>query len=251
VKTILVPYHHADPLAVLAQAYHADDAAVVSKGPPGPMLTRLYDQVATFVAMSMEPAVVVSGDCTTSLATVAGLQRRGLRPGVIWIDAHADFHTAKTTRTGYLGGMALAMLTGEAGARLREEIGLAPVPQNACALVGVREIDPGEREAIEGSAIRRLSLAELGKARLPAGPWYVHVDVDVLDPEGLPPLRFPVPGGPSVDLLADALGALAGRGTIAAFGLGCTFTAQGLAQPDSLAKIRPLIGAAMGIAPTA
>lgn len=250
-KTILVPYHHAEPLPVLAQAYHADDAAVVSKGPPAPMLTRLYDQVATFLAASTEPSVVLSGDCTTALATVAGLQRRGLRPGVIWIDAHADFHTAKTTRTGYLGGMALAILTGAAGARLREEIGLKAVPQDACALVGVRQIDPGEREAIERSAIRRLSFDELGRAQLPAGPWYVHVDVDVLDPQGLPPLRFPVPGGPSVERLAEALRVLAGRGRIAAFGLGCTFTPQGLAQPDPLAKIRPLIEAAMGIAPAA
>lgn len=250
-KTILVPYHHAEPLPVLAQAYHADEAAVVSKGPAGAMLVRLYDQVSTLVAAQPEPVVVISGDCTTSLATVAGLQRRGLRPGIVWIDAHADFHTPKTTRSGDLSGMALALLTGRAGIRLGEEIGLAPVPEEACALAGVREIDPGEREAIEGSAIRRLSLGELAEAPLPAGPWYVHLDVDVLDPEGLPPLRFPVAGGPSVEILAGALRALAARGTIAAFGLGCTFTPQGLAHPDPLAKIRPLIDAALGTAPSA
>ena len=244
-KTILVPYHHAEPLPVLAQAYHADEAVVVSKGPPGAMLARLYARVATLVASQVEPVAVVSGDCTASLATVAGLQHRGIEPGIVWIDAHPDFHTPKTTRSGDLSGMALAILTGRTGMRLRDEIGLGTVPEDACALAGVREIDPGEREAIEHAAIRRLTLTELADAALPAAPWYVQLDVDVLDPDGLPPLRSPVPGGPSVEVLADALRALALRGTIAAFGLGCTFTPKGLAQPDALATIRPLIDAAM------
>lgn len=245
VKTILVPYHHAEPLPVLAQAYHADDAAVVSKGPPGPMLAQLYDKVAAMVAAATEPVVVVSGDCTTSVATVTGLQRRGLRPGIVWIDAHGAFHTAKTTRTGYLGGMALAILTGEAGGALREELGLSPVPPEACVLVGAREIDPGEREALEHAPIRRLSLDELDRAPLPAGPWYVHLDVDVLDPAAVPPLRFPVAAGPSAETVATALRALARRGEIAALGVGCTFTPQALAEPDPLANVRPLIAAAM------
>jgi arginase len=135
--------------------------------------------------------------------------------------------------------------------RFRDEIGLTAVPEDVCVLAGVREMDPGEREAIEHSTIRCLTLAELAQAPLPAAPWYVHVDVDVLDPDGLPPLRFPVAGGPSVDVLAETLRALAARGTIAAFGLGCTFTPQGLAQPDPLATIRPLIDAAMGTARSA
>jgi len=251
VRRILVPYHHADALPKLADAFVSDDAAVVSKGPAGAMVARLYDQVAARVAASDEPVVVASGDCTTALATVAGLQRRGLSPGVIWIDAHGDFHTPRTTRSGYLGGMALAMLVGRAGASLAHAMGLRAVAEDACALVGVRDIDPGEREQLDASAVRRIDdVTALAGAPLPPPPWYVHLDVDVIDPAELPPLRFPVPGGPSADTVADALRALASRGTIAALGLACTFTAKAFDERDPLARIRPLVDAALDPAGT-
>ncbi|MEA2718829.1 MAG: arginase [Candidatus Eremiobacteraeota bacterium] len=231
----------------MAQAFASDDAAVVSKGPAGAMLARLYDQVAARVAASDEPAVIASGDCTTALATITGLQRRGLSPGVIWLDAHADFHTPRTTRSGYFGGMALAMLTGRAGASLANTIGLRAVAEEACVLAGARDVEPAECELLESSAVRRLDTVEmLTGAALPPSPWYVHLDIDVIDPAELPPLRFPAPGGPSANTVANALRALASRGTIAALGLACTFAAKTFDEPDPLERIRPLIAAALG-----
>lgn len=242
-RRILVPYHHAEPLPKLAEAFAADDAVVVSKGPAGPMIERLYGQVAARIAASDEPAVVASGDCTTALAIVAGLQRRGLAPGVIWLDAHGDFNTPHTTRSGYLGGMALAILTGRAGTSLREAIGLAALADEACALAGARDLDPAERELLAASGVRRIDdVRDLAKAPLPAPPWYVHLDVDVIDPDESAPLRFPAPGGPSVTVVAGALRALAARGPIAALGLACTFLPTALTD-DPLAPIRPLLDA--------
>lgn len=240
-RRILVPYHHAEPLPKLAEAFAADDAVVVSKGPAGAMVERLYDQVAARIAASDEPAVVASGDCTTALAIVAGLQRRGLAPGVIWLDAHGDFNTPHTTRSGYLGGMALAILTGRAGASLREAIGLKALADEACALAGARDLDPAERELLAASGVRRIDdVRDLAKAPLPAPPWYVHLDVDVIDPDELAPLRFPAPGGPSAAVVAGALRALAARGPIAALGLACTFLPTALTD-DPLAPIRPIL----------
>lgn len=246
VRRILVPYHHAEPLPALGDAFAADDAVVVSKGPPGMMLARLYAQVARRVAAADGPVVVASGDCTTALGTVAGLQARGLSPGAIWLDAHADFHTPRTTISGYFGGMALAMLTGRAGASLASAAGLRPLADESCALVGARDLDPAEIAALAASRVRQIALDELAQAALPPPPWYVHLDVDVLDPDGLPALRFPAPGGPSPETLAAALRALAARGTIAALGLACTFTAKALTAPDPLERIRPLVAAALG-----
>jgi arginase len=248
VKTLLVPYHHAEPLPTLGQAYPGDDAVVVSKGPAGAMVARLYELVAGRVAASDEPLAVVSGDCTTSLAIVAGLQRRGIEPGVIWLDAHGDFHTPRTTRSGYLGGMALAMLVGRAGGALTGAIGLQAIAENACALVGARDLEPGEREALEASAIRRVAVRDLATAELPPPPWYVHLDVDVVDPSELRSVRFPAPGGPSFEAVAGALRALAARGTIAALGLACTLTPAALAEPDALAGAHALVAAAAGSA---
>lgn len=255
-RRIVVPYHHAEPLPKLVDAFAADDAVVVSKGPAGAMLVRLYDQVAARVAASDVPAVVASGDCTTSLAIVAGLQRRALRqaqgdtPGVIWLDAHGDFHTPRTTRSGYFGGMALAMLVGRAGASLAQSIGLHAIAEGACVLAGARDLDPAERVALDASAVRRVDdVTALAYAALPPPPWYVHLDVDVVDPSELPALRFPAPGGPSAKVVAAALRALASRGTIAALGLACTLTPKALEQTGALAKIEPLIDAASQPAP--
>lgn len=245
VRRIVVPYHHAEPLPKLADAFAADDAVIVSKGPAGAMIVRLYDQVAARVASADEPVVIASGDCTTSLAIVAGLQRRGVAPGVIWLDAHGDFHTPHTTRSGYFGGMALAMLAGRAGASLAQSIGLRPIAEDACVLAGARDLDPGEVGNLGSSAVRRVDdVASLVHEALPPPPWYVHVDVDVIDPSELPPLRFPAPGGPSADAVADVLRALASRGAIAALGLACTLAPKAFEQPDALAVLAPLIGAA-------
>jgi arginase len=241
-RRILVPYHHAEPLPRMADAFAADDTVVVSKGPAGAMLERLYAGVGARVAASDEPVVVASGDCTTSLAVVAGLQLRGVEPGVIWLDAHGDFNTPRTTRSGYLGGMALALLVGRAGTSFAKTIGLHAVAEDACALVGVRDLDPAEREALESSAVRRITeIADLATAPLPAPPWYVHLDVDVIDPRELPALRFPAPGGPNANAVAAALRALEQRGTIVALGLACTFTPAAFAQPDALERVLPLI----------
>ena len=247
VRRIVVPYHHAEPLPKLADAFFADDAVVVSKGPAGAMLARLYDQVAARVAASGVPVVVASGDCTTSLAIVAGLQRRLISPGVIWLDAHGDFHTPHTTRSGYFGGMALAMLVGRTGGSLAGAIGLHAVAEDACMLVGARDIDPAERDALDASAVHCVgNVASLADAALPPSPWYVHLDLDVIDPSELPPLRFPAPAGPSANAAGAALRALAARGTIAALGLACTLAPKAFERPDALAKVAPLIDAALG-----
>jgi arginase len=77
----------------------------------------------------------------------------------------------------------------------------------------------------------------------------VHLDVDVIDPGELPPLRFPAPGGPTANAVAAALRALAARGRIAALGVACTFTPKAFEGPAPLAKIVPLIDPAFEPAP--
>jgi len=69
----------------------------------------LYDPVAQAISRHTLPVLVVSGDCTTSLGIIAGLQRAGRDPGIVWIDAHGDFDTEATSPSGYLGGLALAL----------------------------------------------------------------------------------------------------------------------------------------------
>jgi len=81
-------------------------------------LNTMYERVAKSVAESIKNQffpVILSGDHSTSGATIAGL--RMAKPkgklGVIWIDAHADLHTPYTTPSGNLHGMPMAISLGE------------------------------------------------------------------------------------------------------------------------------------------
>src|SRR4051812_19892084 len=112
---ILVPYHLDERLTGLENDLPEEPAAIVTAElPDGNVWERLavlYDKAADRIAQETLP-VVVSGDCTVSLATVAGQQRRGVQPGIVWFDAHGDVQTLETTTSGYIGGMPLRILVG-------------------------------------------------------------------------------------------------------------------------------------------
>jgi arginase len=189
-------------------------------------LAALYGAVADAVAAAAsrgERPVVLSGDCTTALGTVAGLQRAGSVAGVVWFDAHGDLQTLETTASGYIGGLPLRMLLGYRPELIAARIGLRPVPEQQALLVGARDLDPPEISYLERAQIRRAEVGGLDRAALPDGPLYLHIDLDVIDSAQLPGLRYPAPGGPGPAAVADALHWLLGTGLVVAVGLACTW----------------------------
>ena len=90
-------------------------------------------------------------------------------------------------------------------------------------LAGARDLDPPEVAYLAGAAIRRREVSGLTTDDLPDGPLYVHADLDVIDGDGLPGLRFPAPGGPAAAQLADALRVLIATGRVAALGVACSW----------------------------
>src|SRR5689334_18594187 len=117
VTRLLVPYHLDEYLPELDPPLPADQtvAPAPPAGDPWARMGRLYDRVAGAVSGVLrrgERPVVLSGDCTTALGTVAGMQRAGLGPAVVWFDAHGDVQTLETTSSGYLGGLPLRILVG-------------------------------------------------------------------------------------------------------------------------------------------
>ncbi len=159
----------------------------------------------------------------TSLGTVTGLQRAGLDPAIVWLDAHGDVQTLETTASGYLGGLPLRLLAGYRPELIATRLGLRPVAEQQIMLAGARDLDPPEATYLAGARIRRAGVTDLASAKLPAGPLYVHVDLDVIDAAALPGLRYPAPGGPGPDQVADALRRLLRTGQVAAAGLACTW----------------------------
>lgn len=222
------------------------DQVVTPELPAGDVWTRmaaLFDHVADAVARAVrrgERPVVVSGDCSTALGTVAGLQRAGSDPAVVWFDAHGDVQTVETSASGYPGGMPLRMLAGYGGHLIADRIRLRALPEERLLLVDGRDLDPPEVDYLARSAVRRCEVAALaepgGADCLPDGPLYLHIDVDVIDPADLPGLLYPVPGGPATTTVAEAVRRIAATGRVAAVGVACTW-APG---HDNGARVRPV-----------
>ena len=146
--------------------------------------------------------LLLAGDCSIALTTLQKALAHRPEARVLWLDAHGDFNTPDTTPSGFLGGMCLA------GACGRWEPGLAePIPAERVVLAGVRDLDGGERELLEGSeatVVGASSVETLVAARnaLEGAPLYVHLDLDVIDPDSFP-AQFPSPGGLAPDKLFD------------------------------------------------
>jgi arginase family enzyme len=97
----------------------------------------LGNAVAAGIARAAPPVTVVSGDCLVATAALAGAQRTGLDPALIWFDAHGDVHTLETTTSGYLGGLSLRLAMGaHAGLTgLRFPAAGGPAPADVVAAV--------------------------------------------------------------------------------------------------------------------
>ena len=157
----------------------------------GSALVELQRQAALAVreAVSRDARpVLISGNCgPAALAATAVLGPKAT--GVIWFDAHGDFNTPETSASGFLDGMALAILTGQCWSKLAARFeSFEPVPMEHIVQIGVREVEPEEASHLEQSGITRIGPNDLARLREVVGELakrvgqvYVHVDVDVLD----------------------------------------------------------------------
>ncbi len=182
---------------------HGDQIAAMS-----PLVRGLSDLVCDAMRRGERP-ISICGDCCSAIGVLAGLQRAGTNPTLIWFDAHGDFNTWETTPSGFLGGMPLAMIVGRGEQRLVEAAGLRNQPERQVILTDARDLDPGEREALEGSSVRRVGDVRMLLQALPLGPLYVHFDTDVVTPTDAPAQNYLARGGPSASELADVFAHLA------------------------------------------
>jgi arginase len=197
--------------------------------PVGPVPARmdlLHHAVADAVARAARP-LVLSGDCPTARAAAAGLQRRHDDLAVLWLDAHGDFNTPAISTSGYVGGMALAMLTGRTPELFGEALGLRPIADTSVVLADARDLDPAERDALTASGVRRVPAdpAAIASALVALGrrPVYLHLDVDVIDGTQLPGARFPSGPGPSLSQIEECLTAACASADVAGACIVCTW----------------------------
>jgi arginase len=176
-----------------------------------PQIKDTSRRIATLVARAAREdsvPVVLGGDHSVALGTLAGLAEVHGPGGTIWIDAHGDLNSPDTSPSGNVHGMVLAAVLGLAGDRFRGDgWGLPAVAPGRVALVGVRSLDDGEREVLREldakvftmSDVDRLGIERAIRESLThvAGPGFVHVslDMDAMDPEVAPGVGTPVRGG--------------------------------------------------------
>ncbi len=159
-------------------------------------------------------AIFMGGDHAMALGTVAGVAAHARAEGrplfVLWLDAHSDFHTPRTTASGHLHGTPLGYVTGQPGFEGFPPLP-APVPAANVCLFGIRSVDAPERaalsrtdmqitdmRAIDEHGIRAPLTAFLDRVAAAGGMLHVSLDVDFLDPAIAPAVGTTVPGGATV-----------------------------------------------------
>ncbi|WP_067925550.1 arginase [Alicyclobacillus shizuokensis] len=168
----------------------------------------LADKVREVVAADRTP-VVLGGDHSIAIGSLAGLATAGKNFGLIWFDAHGDMNTHETTPSGNIHGMPLAASLGLGHESLTRLAGVSPkVQADRVVLVGARSIDGDEANLIRQSGIHVFTMAEIDRMGMDAvmqraieiagdGTDGIHLslDLDGLDPMFAPGVGTPVNGG--------------------------------------------------------
>lgn len=183
------------------------------------------NHLAGIIANQIKAGILPIGllaNCNGLMGMLAGHQHasdlwKPLRVGLVWIDAHGDFNTPETSLSGMMGGMPVAISTGLCLEHIRRVSGLdPPLPIKYVTMVGVRDTDPWEQHLIDKydvpqisvDDITRLSPAidmEMDRLSRITDLVYVHVDLDILDPDDIPGAGLPVENGPTASELGEAL----------------------------------------------
>lgn len=185
---------------------------------------KLAEAVSTVVKVGDFP-LVLGGDHSIAIGTLAGVAEHYKKLGVIWYDAHGDLNTGETSPSGNIHGMPLAVSLGIGHPYLTGIGGYAPKikPENV-VIIGARSLDEGERELIKEKGIKVYTMHEIDRLGMTKvmeeaiehvsnGTDGVHLsfDLDALDPHDAPGVGTPVIGGTSyrethlaMEMLAEA-----------------------------------------------
>lgn len=156
---------------------------------------------------------IVGGECSVTVGAMTGLSEafEG-KAGMLWLDAHGDFNTPETSPSGYIGGMCLAMACGKSPELGLFSTGPPPLSEDSLAHVGSRDLDAPEIAAFDSSPTKLITsqqvkaagavlvARDVAKHLNDRSDWIAcHLDVDVVDPEQLPAVNYPTPGGLSLE----------------------------------------------------
>jgi arginase len=166
-----------------------------------PIILAVCDQLSHLVESAVRQGafpLVLGGDHSIAIGTLAGVARARKRPpGLIWIDAHGDINTPLTSGSGNVHGMPVSIALEERS-----------IDAARTVLVGLRDVDAGEKRRIRELGVRAFSMSHIDKLGMErvmeeaiavasgeAGDLHVSFDLDGIDPTEAPGVGTPVRGG--------------------------------------------------------
>jgi arginase len=185
---------------------------------------RLADRIRAIIDAGEFP-LVLGGDCSIVLGSALAMRRlgedHGGRIGLVYVDGHSDFrHPGNASVVGAAAGEALALVTGRGQSDLAAIEQRRPyVRDRDVVLVGLRATDPYRLDLQAGGFSFRAAPDLRANGATRTAQWareqlteclgyWLHLDVDVLDPSVMPAVDAPDPGGiayPELELLLRGL----------------------------------------------
>lgn len=179
---------------------HLDEVARVNQ--------ELCDMVSKVMGEGRFP-LVLGGDHSIAIGTIAGVLQHKKNLGVIWFDAHGDINTEETSPTGNIHGMPVAVSLGFGNERLTAIGGADKKLQtDKFVFVGCRDLDVGERKVLKELGVTVFTMHEIDRLGMTevinraikiagSGTDGIHVsfDMDSMDPMFALGTGTRVPGG--------------------------------------------------------
>lgn len=208
------------PVPIIEEVRHlSQDAHMHNAEAIASVCQQTYDAVRASLTAG-ERAVVLGGDHSVALGSVAATLTASERVGVLWIDAHGDFNTPEITPSGNVHGMVVSSLMGLCPPPLL--IGERRLRPDQIVMIAIRDLDPEEKVAIRRTGIKVMTMSEIDEngmadvlrasLRVLGAVDTIHVsfDMDSLDPAVAPGVGTPVSGGLTIreahlimEMLAD------------------------------------------------
>jgi arginase len=203
-----------DPVQLFAQDDESPRARNVSRVLKS--LEALKPRVEQAIKSGALP-LILSGDCSMALATIAGARRYFRHVSMIYMDRDADLNIPATSSSGIVDGMVVSHIVGRGAAELVRFWGEPPlIREPDLALFGVARLDPAEQEVLDRTPLRRYLAADVirmgpGTAAQVAierihgvgNEFILHLDVDVI--EGFAATKVPGEGGLTLAQVREAL----------------------------------------------
>jgi arginase len=193
--------------------------------------------------------MMVGGDCSHITGVLGGLQDvygPDAKVGLVWFDAHGDFNTPRTTFSGMLGGMPVAVSAGLAFPRWRELSHMkAPIPTDRILMVDVRNLDAPEEQLVRATDITIASPApgfpgddlkqSVEDLAARCDLLYLHIDSDILDEAFVPNHGTREPNGPNMGQVKEAIDTVMATGKVIAYAVVSVY-AEGEGSETSVAS---------------